>query len=58
MAKTILSVDDSASVRQMVNLTLSGAGYQVVAGKAAERAGDPPPTHFRDGARVRTACRT
>jgi two-component system chemotaxis response regulator CheY len=35
--KTILSVDDSASIRQMVNLTLSGAGYQVVeAGNGAE----------------------
>jgi two-component system chemotaxis response regulator CheY len=30
MAKTILSVDDSASVRQMVKLTLTGAGYQVI----------------------------
>lgn len=30
MSKTILSVDDSASVRQMVKLTLTGAGYQVV----------------------------
>ena len=30
MAKTILTVDDSASVRQMVKLTLSGAGYSVV----------------------------
>lgn len=27
--KTILTVDDSASVRQMVRLTLAGAGYQV-----------------------------
>jgi two-component system, chemotaxis family, chemotaxis protein CheY len=37
MAKTILSVDDSASIRQMVKLTLSGAGYEVVqAGDGAE----------------------
>jgi two-component system chemotaxis response regulator CheY len=30
MAKIILCVDDSASIRPMVKLTLSGAGYQVV----------------------------
>jgi two-component system, chemotaxis family, chemotaxis protein CheY len=30
MAKVILCVDDSASIRQMVKLTLSGAGYQVL----------------------------
>lgn len=37
MTKTILSVDDSASVRQMVSLTLSAAGYAVVeAGDGAE----------------------
>ena len=30
MTKTVLAVDDSASMRQMVKLTLSGAGYQVV----------------------------
>lgn len=30
MSKTVLSVDDSASVRQMVRFTLSGAGYTVV----------------------------
>jgi two-component system chemotaxis response regulator CheY len=30
MPKTILSVDDSASIRQMVKLTLAGAGYAVV----------------------------
>lgn len=28
--KTILALDDSASVRQMVKLTLTSAGYQVV----------------------------
>jgi two-component system chemotaxis response regulator CheY len=28
--KTVLAVDDSASMRQMVRLTLSGAGYAVV----------------------------
>jgi two-component system chemotaxis response regulator CheY len=30
MTKVILCVDDSASIRQMVKLTLSGAGYQVL----------------------------
>ncbi len=30
MAKTILAVDDSASIRKMVNFTLKGAGYNVV----------------------------
>jgi len=30
MAKTILIVDDSASIRQVVGLTLKGAGYEVV----------------------------
>jgi two-component system chemotaxis response regulator CheY len=29
MAKTILTVDDSASMRQMIKLTLSGAGNDV-----------------------------
>ncbi len=29
MSKSILSVDDSASMRQMVRLTLAGAGYDV-----------------------------
>jgi two-component system chemotaxis response regulator CheY len=30
MAKTILIADDSASIRQLVNFTLRGAGYEVV----------------------------
>lgn len=30
MSKTVLTVDDSASIRQMVRLTLATAGYQVV----------------------------
>ncbi len=29
MAKTIMIVDDSASIRQVVSLTLKGAGYDV-----------------------------
>ena len=30
MVKTILAVDDSASIRQMVAFTLKGAGYEVI----------------------------
>ena len=30
MSKTIITVDDSASVRQMVSFTLREAGYQVI----------------------------
>jgi len=30
MARRILTVDDSASIRQVVNFTLTGAGYEVV----------------------------
>jgi two-component system chemotaxis response regulator CheY len=30
MAKTVLTVDDSASIRQMVAFTLKGAGYAVI----------------------------
>jgi two-component system chemotaxis response regulator CheY len=30
MSKTILAVDDSPSIRQLVSFTLKGAGYEVV----------------------------
>jgi len=30
MAKTIMIIDDSASLRQVVSITLSGAGYEVL----------------------------
>ncbi|MCG2582980.1 response regulator [Massilia sp. TS11] len=38
MSKTILIVDDSASVRQVVGITLRGAGYQVLEGCDGEDA--------------------
>ena len=52
MAKTILIVDDSASIRQVVGMTLKTAGYDVLEGVDAGRA-DParrpqgPPDHQR-----------
>lgn len=37
MSKTILTIDDSASIRQMVAMTLTGAGLKVIeAGNGAE----------------------
>jgi len=30
MAKTVLTVDDSASIRQMVSFTLKNSGYEVI----------------------------
>ncbi len=38
MTKTILAVDDSTTVRQMVNFTLTGAGYHVVEAKDGQDA--------------------
>ena len=38
MSKTIMIVDDSASVRQVVGLTLRGAGYTVIEGCNGEDA--------------------
>lgn len=37
MAKTVLTIDDSKAIRDMVGLTLRGAGYRVIeAGNGAE----------------------
>lgn len=33
MAKTIMIVDDSASVREVIGITLRGAGYDVIEGR-------------------------
>lgn len=32
MSKTVMIVDDSASIRQVLRITLSGAGYDVIEG--------------------------
>lgn len=49
MNKVIMTVDDSASVRQMVSFTLQGAGYQVIAavdGRDALGKMNPGPVHL------------
>ncbi|HET9642875.1 MAG TPA: response regulator [Burkholderiaceae bacterium] len=38
MPKTIMIVDDSASLRQVVGITLKGAGYEVLEGSDGEAA--------------------
>ena len=38
MMRSILAVDDSASIRQMVAFTLQGAGYEVVAASDGQEA--------------------
>ena len=40
MAKTVLIVDDSTSMRQMVGFTLRGAGYEVIEGGNGQEALD------------------
>jgi two-component system chemotaxis response regulator CheY len=45
MAKTILAVDDSASIRQMVAFTLKGAGYEVIQAVDGQDALDKANAH-------------
>src|SRR5512140_2588706 len=45
MVRTILTVDDSASIRQMVSFTLRGAGYEIVEAVDGEDALDKARNH-------------
>ncbi len=57
MNKTILAIDDSPSVRQMVQMTLRGAGYTVVELWDTEVWSDPAAVIDKVRAGIR-ACRT
>jgi len=48
MSKTILAVDDSASMRQMVGVTLRAAGYEVVEACDGDEALDYARKHSVD----------
>ncbi|NBN92385.1 MAG: response regulator [Betaproteobacteria bacterium] len=47
MAKTVLIVDDSASLRMVVNTALTGAGYEVL-----EADDGPPALELLDGRKI------
>lgn len=47
MSKTILVVDDSASLRMVVTMALTGAGYEVIEAEDGEAA-----LHYLDGRKV------
>ncbi len=48
MTKTILAIDDSPSVRMMVQMTLTGAGYSVVLAGDGEEGLEKALTHRPD----------
>jgi two-component system chemotaxis response regulator CheY len=48
MSKTILAVDDSASMRQMVGVTLRAAGYEVIEASDGDEALDYARKHSVD----------
>ena len=53
MGKTILAVDDSPSIRQMVSFTLNSVGYEVIEAvdgpiEASSPMGDEVPPHTQE----------